>query len=54
MNDESNRRAAIDSVAKSWREHNARQGNPISQSEARERVSEAVRKGDQKRNNDNR
>jgi hypothetical protein len=48
------KREAIQDTARIYREASARNGQPISQTQAENRVREAVRQGDRKRENGNR
>lgn len=54
MSDESARRAAIDRAAAKFQDAVQKSGGSITHEAARERVTEAVRKGDQKRSDSNR
>jgi lipoate-protein ligase A len=47
-------REGIESTARTVREISERSGHPMSHEQARERVVEAVRQGDRKRDNGNR
>lgn len=53
MSNEHDRREAIDKVASDWRKFNNERGVPMTQEQARERVSEGVRQGDRKRSERN-
>ena len=53
MSDETQRREAIDSVAADYRRTVERAGWSITHEQARERVTDAIRKGDAKRENGN-
>jgi len=52
--DETTRRNAIGKTAKTLRESAANNGHDMSQEQAEARVRQAVTRGDQKRNNNNR
>jgi hypothetical protein len=54
VSDTDKRRDAIEQTAREWRETVTRSGGQVTHEQARQRVTDAVTRGDRKRDNDNR